>query len=336
MLRLLAKFWFFIAVAMMVVLAFIVPQLGPVCTRYHVLDIAIFTSFLITGLMLQTRAIGRELRRIVPVTMSAISCFVFFPAMAFALAKLVWPNDPALVIGVAIVAVAPATIASGIILTQVAHGNVPLGIFICIATNTLAIFTIPVSLSFLLHSQNDIQLPVAKMIRDLLVLILLPTVIGQIVRIPIRDTLPKYKKVFSIFSQIVVLMILFNAVANATDNLLQLGGRLISVVAFVFLLHGLAMLMNYGLSRLLRFDRPSTTAFTILASQKTITVSFIVASRYFSAWPLAVIPAIVYHVSQLTIDMLVAHRLRVLAERADPTLAATAGSLPPSSPTNQR
>jgi sodium/bile acid cotransporter 7 len=76
-------------------------------------------------------------------------------------------------------------------------------------------------------------------------------------------------------------------------------------------LHVLILAMNYALSRMIRLDPASTSAFTIHTSQKTLTVSYIVWAGHFAAlYPMALVPAIAYHITQSIMDTLVAHRFR--------------------------
>jgi sodium/bile acid cotransporter 7 len=68
----------------------------------------------------------------------------------------------------------------------------------------------------------------------------------------------------------------------------------------------------------MKLDRPSTTAFTIHVSQKTLTVSYLVWAGYFaSQYPMALIPGIGYHLTQTILDSIVAERFRVAADRAE-------------------
>ena len=55
-------------------------------------------------------------------------------------------------------------------------------------------------------------------------------------------------------------------------------------------------------------------AFTIHVSQKTLTVSFVVWSGYFSSYALGLVPVIFYHLVQLIVDTFVAHRFRAAIE----------------------
>ena len=69
--------------------------------------------------------------------------------------------------------------------------------------------------------------------------------------------------------------------------------------------------LNYGISRVIRLDWPSTTAFTLHASQKTLTVSYVVWAGYFAAqYPMALIPGIMYHLTQMVMDTVVAEQMK--------------------------
>jgi sodium/bile acid cotransporter 7 len=105
--------------------------------------------------------------------------------------------------------------------------------------------------------------------------------------------------------------------ASSAARILQAGTSVILVLVFMVLLHSLVLAMNYGISRFIGLDRPSTTAFTIHTSQKTLTVSYVVWAGYFAAqYPMALIPAIGYHLTQTIMDSILAQRFRLAADRA--------------------
>ena len=124
-----------------------------------------------------------------------------------------------------------------------------------------------------------------------------------------------YHRVFSVLSQFVVLLIIFNAIAASSQRLISAGLEAMLIIVFMVFLHGLILAINFGLCRLLHLDPPSTAAFTIHASQKTMTISYVVWSGYFAAgYPLAMIPGISYHLIQMIADTFVARRLRLWNE----------------------
>jgi sodium/bile acid cotransporter 7 len=115
----------------------------------------------------------------------------------------------------------------------------------------------------------------------------------------------------------VVLLIIFNAVSSSADRVADAGSGLGRLLAFMILLHALVLAFHYALARTIRLDAPSVSAFTIHASQKTLTVSYLVWNAHFSViHPLAMLPGIVYHLTQMVMDTAVARHFQRRAERA--------------------
>jgi predicted Na+-dependent transporter len=314
----LARHWFFVALVLLVPTALVFPAAGDVVQRWKLVKIAIFAGFLMTGLTLKTGQITSQLANIGAVAASCLSCFVLFPCVAFLPAKFLFVSQQDYLVGVCIVATAPVTIASGTILTALARGNVPLSLLICIASNFIAVFTVPISLKLLLGADQQINLPVLKMTLSLALLVLAPTAIGQLLRIRLAGRIESCKKTFSVFSQIIVLLIIFNAVASSADRIGHLGLRIAGIFAFMLLLHCVILLLNFAIARLIKLDAPATSAFTIHTSQKTLTVTYVVWSGYFSHFSLALIPNIAHHLIQVILDVFVARWFAARADRPSP------------------
>lgn len=321
----LKKYWFFVGIAVVVMIAFVVPTVGIFVKTYNILTVVIFLGFLITGLTLETASIGEQFKNVRVLSAALISALVLFPAIAYFLAGMVFKTPPDWAIGALIIGVAPVTIASGTVMTAIALGNIPLSLFICVLTNLASILTIPFLLNlFLQFGDTPIVLPVAQMLTGLTIKVLVPTAIGQMLRPFVKNAIAPYKKAFSIFNQLIVLMIVLNAVSSSTARIVQAGTAIIAVFVFMIVLHVLILAINFGLSRMIRLDRASTSAFTIHTSQKTLTVSYIVWAGHFAAlYPMALIPAIAYHITQSIMDTLVAHRFRERMERERASAAAT-------------
>jgi solute carrier family 10 (sodium/bile acid cotransporter), member 7 len=312
----LARHWFFIGIAVVSMAAFIFPAAGVVIKEYRILKIGIFLVFLITGLSLDTRSILDQMKNIRVLLASLISSLLLIPVFTWMLALLVFPHEADFIVGAVIIAAAPVTVASGTIMTAMALGNVTLSLFICVAGNLAALLTMPLVLSFLLRFGHPIDLPVLAILNSLLLTVLLPTVIGQILQPKIRKYLVPWKSFFSIFSQCVVLLIIFNAISASADRIGDAGMAIILLLGFMIMLHALILIFNWGVARLIRLDPSSTSAFTIHTSQKTLTVSYVVWAGYFAAsFPLAMLPGIVYHMVQLIMDTFVARFFRQHAEK---------------------
>jgi solute carrier family 10 (sodium/bile acid cotransporter), member 7 len=311
MIHLFRKQWFFFGIAIVVAMAVLFPDLGPVIKKYKILNVGIFIAFLITGLSLDTRSVIEQLRNLRVLIASLVSSLVLIPIITFFLASLMFSTSPDLVIGSVIIAVAPVTVASGTVMTAVALGNVSLSLFICVLSNFIALLTIPFLLKILLQFGQTIELPVLSILGSLVITVLVPTILGQLLRPRLKYAIAPYKKAFSVFSQCIVLLIIFNAVSASVSEILGAGMTIISVFAFMIALRLLILIMNYSISKVIGLDQPSISAFTIHTSQKTLTVSYLVWAGYFSVdFPMAMIPPIAFHMTQMFMDTMLAHYFR--------------------------
>ena len=301
----------------MVLTAFYLPGVGLFIKSYKVLNIFIFMGFLVTGLTLDTSYVLEQLKNVRVLLAALLSSLFLFPAIAYFLARLFFKAPPDIALGALIIGVAPATVASGTVMTAIALGNVPLSLFICVLTNVASILTIPFILTQLLqYTGASVDLPVAGMLFSLVMKVLVPTLIGQILQPRLGALIQPYKKQVSIFNQSIVLMIVLNAMSSAADRLLGTDISIVWMFVFMFGLHVLILAINFGISRIIRLDLPSTAAFTIHTSQKTLTISYIVwAEHFYQSHPMALVPPIVYHLTQSIVDTWVAHRFRRAAEK---------------------
>lgn len=303
--------WFFIGIIVVIAIAFAFPAAGIFVREYGCLKIGIFLVFVTTGLTLETADILDQLKNIKVMIAALLSSLVLFPATAYLLAKICFSSNPDFVIGVLLIAAAPATVASGTVMTAIARGNVSLSLFICVLCNFAAIVTMPFTLSLFLSIGDSIQLPAGKMFLSLVVIVLIPTVLGQLLRPKLEKTIEPYLKEFSIFAQLVVLLIIFNAVSSSTTKLVQAGYAVIFLFAFMASLHVLFLIINKYISRLIKLPLPSEIAFAIHTSQKTLSVTYLVWAGYFAVdYPMALIPPIAYHLSQMILGTTVAQRYR--------------------------
>jgi len=311
----LKKYWFFGGIILVVLTGYGLRDLHVWLREYDILTVGIFIAFFITGLTLDTSYLSAQLRQFKAPLAAMVSSLVFIPLLSWILASLVLSWE--YVIGVCIIATAPVTVVSGTVMTAIGRGNIPLSLFICVLGNLIGVFTIPFSLKLLVEAGDNINLPVLKMLLNLAATVLVPIVLGHLLRSPLKGFRSRHKLAFSVFQQCIVLLIIFNAVASSGPNIRVAGATLPFLFAFIIFLHSLILAMNLGVSKLIGLDRPSTTAFTIHTSQKTLAVSYLVWSGYFaSEYPLALIPGIVYHLTQMIMDTFVAERFRKLSHPA--------------------
>jgi len=306
------KYWFFIGIACVIGIAFTLPDIGRFVRTYKILNIGIFIAFFLTGLSLETSSFFEQLKNIKVLLAALISSLIFFPVVAYYLGQYFFGGWPDFALGTLIIGVAPVTVASGTVMTAMALGNVPLSLFICVLGNFFSILTIPIMISLLLQMGDvSIDLPALQMLWGLTLKVLVPIVIGQLLRPWLKSKIIPFSKAISIFNQSIVLMIILNAVSSSANRIMEAGPALFLVFLFMIGLHIFIILVNKKTAGLIGLDLPSTAAFTIHTSQKTLTISYLVWAGYFaSAYPMALIPGIAYHLTQMIMDTFVAQWFR--------------------------
>ena len=302
------KYWFFIGIACVMGVAFTLPEVGRFVRTYRILNMGIFIAFFLTGLSLETSSFLEQLKNVKVLLAALISSLIFFPVVAYYLGQYVFSNWPDFAIGTLIIGVAPVTVASGTVMTAIALGNVPLSLFICVLGNFFSILTIPIMVSLILKMGDvSIDLPAMQMLLGLTLKVLVPILMGQVLRPWLKSKIAPYAKLISIFNQSIVLMIILNAVSSSTHRILEAGPALFLVFLFMIGLHIFIIFVNKTTSGSIGLDLPSTAAFTIHTSQKTLTISYLVWAGYFAAeYPMALIPGIAYHLTQMIMDTFVA------------------------------
>jgi solute carrier family 10 (sodium/bile acid cotransporter), member 7 len=315
-LALVRRYWLFLAIVLVASIASSLGGRGAWVQDYPILTVAIFLAFFVTGLSLDTSYLGAGDLPAKAAVAAIVSSLGLIPLISWILASYLLPLE--FTIGVCIIATAPVSIISGTVMTAIGRGNIALSLLICLLGNSIGVFTVPFSLQLMVGGVDNLDLPILKMLMGLVTTVLVPLVLGKIAQPALRNFIKRYKGVFSIFQQCVVLLIIFNAFASSGSKISASGTILPALFAFVVFLHVLILLLNYAISKVIRLDRSSTTAFTIHTSQKTLGVSYLVWAGSFAAqYPLALVPGILYHLTQMVMDTFVAERFKTLSVRQE-------------------
>ena len=309
MISFLKAHWFFVAIGVVLAAATGLQGHTRWVQDFHVLTVGIFLAFLVTGLTLDTSKLSFQSLQLKAAVAAMISSLGVIPLLAWVSSGFFLPAE--FVIGVCIIATAPVSVVSGTVMTALGKGNIPLSVVICVLGNILGIFSMPFSLKWMVEGAGSIHLPVVEMLSNLVATVLLPIVLGAFFQSRLNAYLTRFNKAFSVFQQSIVLLIIFSAFAGAGATIASAGSMLPVLAVFTLALHALILAINYGISRLIRLDWPSRVAFTLHTSQKTLTVSYVVWAGFFAAhFPLAMIPGIMYHLTQMVMDTVVAEQMK--------------------------
>lgn len=226
-------------------------------------------------------------------------------------------------IGLAIAISAPCTLAAASVWTRKAGGNDAVSLLTTLVTNTLCFAITP----FWLHmaTTKDVGLDSAELMQRLLVVVLVPTLLGQFVRLlkPAAEFATENKPKLGVVAQSCILILVFRSGCmggvqlQKADIGTQVAG-LIVVWLSCIALHVAALGIAYGGGGLFGFTRRDRIATAFAGSQKTLPIGVYLATDP-SAFggidvvdglpvPFAVFPMLMFHASQLFIDTIIADR----------------------------
>ena len=317
--RINGAYFFVLLLAAVVGLAWIFPDPGAKGGILHTgitTRVAVFLIFVMQGLSLPTREVLKGLVRYR--LHLAIQIFIFgvIPTLVYAALLLLgrlFPYD--LYMGFLFLAAVPTTISTSIVFTTQAGGASTIALFNASLANILGVFLVPLWVS--LHVSQKIPIPpVDTLILKIMFIILLPFILGQVVRRWVRSWADVNKKRMSYASMGLILFIVYAAFCNSVrSNTWQSLGAdkiLLALVATLFLLL-LVMLAGRIWWKVAGYERPEGIAFFFSATQKALSTGVPMAYTIFASTglelALVIVPLLFYHPLQLLLGSIIVGRL---------------------------
>ena len=245
------------------------------------------------GLALRFEDFGSVFRRPWPIAVALVGQLVFLPAIALGLAYLL-KLSPVFFIGLVLIACCPGGSSSNVF-SKLAGGDVALSVTLTAISSIITLFTIPVIMGWatrLVGESVGITLPIGNLIKQNLVLMLLPVLLGIGLHYAAPKAAEKVDKVLTklAFPLLLVLITVFYIQHRHTilDNIGILG---LCVTALILLAIGLSSL----LSRLVRNNaRQRRTVVIEVGMQNAAQAISIASSPFIFANEEMAIPAILY------------------------------------------
>jgi sodium/bile acid cotransporter 7 len=325
----LIKHWFLLGIAAVWVLGFVFPELSKDYQKSCWVDVGIALVMFCGALTLETSHLLEQFKNGRAVLLSFAMMYGLAPLVLF-LAS--WPlrlssSELAshLFVGFMLLASQSCTLGSGIVVSTAARGNVALALVVTIVNSMLSAVMTPVILRLTLAV--NVEFDVLHMIGRLALIILLPVVVGQVVRPVVKDHIASVRWLPTILSQLVILSMIFMTVGAAAEWMVRSPWIVVGVLVATFVLHIVILALNYAVSAVGTRDVASRRSLAICTSQKTVATGSYIWSRYFADNPLGGVPLVFYHVSQLVFDSLLAHWLVQRDTHAAPPTLETLGKV---------
>jgi sodium/bile acid cotransporter 7 len=305
--------------------------------------VAVALLFLLYGLRLSTGEALAGLRhwRLHITILSAT--FVLFPLLGLATYVLVPEVLPrSLYDGVLLLCLVPSTVQSSVAFTSIARGNVAGAVVSASLSNLLGVFLTPLLVALLLGAAGGARVNGGAILL-VVALLLLPFVVGQVLRPLVARRRSTRLEGFRLFERGSILLVVYVAFSEGVNRDVWSGLEPVQLVvlgAVCVVLLGVVLALTAGLGRVLRFARGDRLALLFCGSHKSLATGLPMASVLFTSERVAlvVVPLMLFHQLQLIVCAVIAGRAsRPWGSRGSPATTRLTPSpiidTPPAAPT---
>ncbi|HGJ5881975.1 bile acid:sodium symporter family protein [Arsenophonus sp.] len=308
--------YFLLFMLMTIMLASFFPCQGKVKIVFqHLTTIAIALLFFLHGAKLSRQAIFAGIGHWRLHLLIFCSTFILFPIIGLALKPLVpeWMS-PTVYIGFLYLCALPATVQSAIAFTSVAGGNIAAAICSASASSLLGVFLSPILVSFLIDIDNHQQIELLSNIGAILLQIMLPFILGHLLRPLLVQWINRYRKLITISDDLSsILLVVYVAFSEAVIEGIwyKVDGWSLLMIAIVsgFLL-AIVILFNIYTARYFGFSKADEITIVFCGSKKSLVNGVPMANILFPAHLVGIIllPVMIFHQIQLMVCALLAQR----------------------------
>lgn len=313
----LSRDWFLGGMIAAVVLAALFPRFGRSGGPMHadvVANVGIFLVFFLHGLGLSPERMKAGVTRWRLHLLVQGFTFGVFPLLWWVLNALVGRWIPAdLSLGFLYLCAVPSTISSSVAMTGIARGNVAGAIFNASLSSLLGVVLTPLLVGLLARTTGQ-ALSWTDAILKLAGLLVLPLVLGQLLRPLIGQVFARYQRYTQGFDRLVILVLVYASFCDSIEAGLftQYGGGILAVtLGGAALILALVLVLSTFTARRARFDKEDEIAAVFCGSKKTLASGVPMARLLFGAHPalgLIVLPLMFYHQLQLIVCSVLAER----------------------------
>ncbi|KAM9027185.1 sodium/bile acid cotransporter 7 isoform 2-T2 [Guaruba guarouba] len=299
----LRKEWFILGIVLVIAVARLEPAVGvkggPLKPEITITYIAVSAIFFNSGLSLKTEELTSALMHVKLHLFVQIFTLVFFPTAIWLFLQLlsITPINEWLLKGLQTVGCMPPPVSSAVILTKAVGGN-----------EAAAIFNSAFG-SFLLGSSSSV--PFTSIFSQLFMTVVVPLIIGQIVRRYIKDWLERKKPPFGAISSCVLLMIIYTTFCDtfANPNIDLDKFSLIIIVLIIFSIQMSFMFLTFLFSTRNNssFTPADTVAIIFCSTHKSLTLGIPMLKIVFAGYEhlsLISVPLLIYHPAQILLGSL--------------------------------
>lgn len=291
-----------VLIILAVVVAIIAPARGSFAEWFATAtNIAIALLFFLYGARLSTREAIKGLMHWRLHLLILAFTFLVFPLIGLALKPLTLVISEDLYMGILFMTLVPSTVQSSVAFTSIARGNFAGAIVAASASNLAGVFLTPILVMLLLSRGDGINVD-AQVFVDIAVLLLLPFVLGQILRKWVKGIAAnKATKIVDRGSITMVVYSAFSAGMVAGVWSQVSAGEIAFLIVFSIVLVAIMLWLTRFTALRLGFNQKDMKAIQFCGTKKSLATGLPMASVIFggASIGLLILPLMIFHQVQL-------------------------------------
>ncbi|ENU29535.1 bile acid:sodium symporter [Acinetobacter sp. 2JN-4] len=314
MFKILALDRFTLLLVAMVVLATFLPVSGQIASYFNILTtVAIAILFFLHGAKLSREAVVEGMLHWKMHALVFAFTFLLFPAIGLMARPILEPLlGQQLYWGFLFMCFLPSTVQSSIAFTSMAKGNVAGAVCSASFSNIIGMIITPILVSYFILGQSQHGFDPTQSIIQITLLLLVPFILGQILRPYIFPAMLKRPSLVKVFDQGSILMVVYGAFSSAVVAGLwqQVSGlTLLYLILACSVLLTIVMLLAFYLPKWLGFNQADQATIFFCSSKKTLASGVPMAQILFIGQPLGmiVLPIMIFHQIQLMVCGIIAN-----------------------------
>jgi len=309
-------------ISLIVLVAFLFPGVSQAMRAHRLFNgqldasgISVFLMMLSAAIQCGFGALARVVARPKPLLVCLAQFFVILPVSCWLIGQLCVPllgrslGEP-IQIGLDLVILMPVA-ATASIWVRDAKGDLELLVSLVVITMSLGTLTVPVYLYLMSGlTANSIVIPRLMILRQLLVGVLAPLVVGITLNRLLRKRLAAIQPYFAFLGSAGLFMAVFLNVGTAAPLIRQLSLRHIACSMLIVLVANLAnFLFGAAIGRAARLQRGHQVTCEFSSGMRSNGIALVVGMASFPKAPLVTVPAALYIIFQHLLASLVKARL---------------------------
>ncbi|MDR0269669.1 bile acid:sodium symporter family protein [Paenibacillus sp.] len=239
------------------------------------------------GLTLSSADFREVFRRPAEVLIGVVGHYIIMPLLAYLLARVL-NLPPDIAVGVILVGCCPSGTASNV-MTLLSKGDVALGVSIASVSTLIAPLATPALIGLLAGRWMPID--GGALIRDILMVVILPIILGVIVKTLFKKQAEASVQVLPLVSTLAIVIIVAIVVGGSKSKIIESG---LLIFAVVILHNLLGFVLGYLFAKLFRMNPSKRKAILFETGMQNSGLGAALASAHFN--PIAAVPSAIFSV----------------------------------------